>query len=115
MKKELFIELGKLQSISKMCNALYLEAKTAIKNILKDYEDGLVVTQEMGIPHTAVDFSDVDENDIPKQKVIDSLDYDKDGDTIVAFFSDGTKSTNFAFDDIAYLMEDILQDFEWEI
>lgn len=63
-----------------------------------------------GIPHTAIDLNDEDEDGICKQKQIESL-YNKKligGQSVVMVrFTDGTESDNVAFDDIAYLIEEL--------
>ena len=74
-----------------------------------------VCVQTDGIPHTAIDYND-EEDGTPKHKQIDSL-YSKhtiDGDVIIVTFTDGTESDSVAFDDIAYLVEELEMGFVYE-
>lgn len=93
-----------LNSIESLC-------KNKLHDFLTRYGKVLDIEHEQGVPHTAVDFNDPlpDGNDTPKQKRICGL-YSKKN-KIVAQFTDGTESDYFAFDDIAYLIEEIYLEY----
>ena len=80
-------------------------------NTLRGKEDMIYVGHECGIPHTATDFGDCDENDIPKTKVFEYIGISNECLTIM--FEDGTKSVDFAIDDLAYLLDDISSEIQY--
>ena len=86
------------------------------QNIFNDVENNGVyyayVGHECGIPHTATDFSDEDENGVAKTKVIEYIGYNPAVKKLEALFEDGTKSTYFAIDDLAYLWDDLRDELE---
>jgi len=100
--KKLYSELTglaiALQSVESLC-------KSKLLDFLLKYGKPLDIEHEQGVPHTAVDFSDENDDNEPKQKRIAGL-YAKKM-KIVAQFTDGTESDNFAFDDIGYLIDEI--------
>lgn len=93
-----------LNSVESLC-------KSKLLDFLTRYGKVLDIEHEEGVPHTAVDFNDPEDdgNDTPKQKRICGL-YSKKH-KIVAKFTDGTESDYFAFDDIAYLIEEIYLEY----
>ncbi len=74
--------------------------------------DVLYVGHDCGIPHTATDFSDVDDNGVAKMKIFEYIRLTDDGELEVEF-EDGTKSTNFVIDDTSYLVDDILDEIKY--
>ena len=74
--------------------------------------DVLYVGHACGIPHTATDFSDVDDNGVAKMKIFEYIRLTDDGELEVEF-EDGTKSTNFVIDDTSYLVDDILDEIKY--
>ena len=93
-----------LNSIESLCKSKLFDFLTRSGKVLD-------IEHEQGVPHTAVDFNDCEDdgNETPKQKRICGL-YSKKG-KIVAQFTDGTESNNFAFDDIAYLIQEIYLEY----
>lgn len=75
-------------------------------------QNWVYVGHEMGIPHTATDFADRDENDIAKTKVFEYISCQKGLHKLAIQFEDGSESTDFAIDDLAYLMEDVLDEVQ---
>ena len=103
--------LGKAYSdIAKDIKEKLVELLTLF-NTLRGEEDMIYVGHECGIPHTATDFNDNDENGIPKTKVFEYIGISNERLTIT--FEDGTKSTDFAIDDLSYLLDDISSEIQY--
>ena len=114
MEKGFFVALGKIEVTRDIAIKLYNDTKELLTTILSYYGDGINLEHEMGIPHTAVDFNDNDENDIPKQKNIIALMFDENEKKLKAYFDDNTSSTDFGFDDITYLLDEVIEFFDYE-
>lgn len=114
MEKGFFVTLGKIEVTRDIAIKLYNDTKELLTIILSYYKDGINLEHEMGIPHTAVDFNDCDEYNIPKQKNIVALTFDENEKKLKAFFDDNTSSTDFGFDDITYLLDEVIDFFNYE-
>ena len=94
-----------LKGVSMALATVEQMAKKELTKFLELYGKTLDIEYEQGVPHTAFDFHEDDEDGQPKQKRLCGL-YTKNGN-LVAQFTDGTESTSFAIDDIAYLIDEI--------
>ena len=77
-------------------------------NTVRGKRTWISVEHEMGIPHTTVDFDDTDEYGIAKGKVFDALSVNPDTGKLELMSETGDILTNFAIDDLAYLVDDVL-------
>lgn len=89
-----------------------IELLIALNNINGE-QNWVYVGHEMGIPHTATDFADTDENGIAKTKVFEYISCQKGLHKLAIQFGNGSESTAFAIDDLAYLMEDVLNEIQY--
>jgi len=94
-----------LKGVSMTLTTVEQLAKKKLTEFVEKYGKVLMVEFEQGVPHTAFDFHEDDEDGQPKQKRLCGL-YTKDG-KLVAQFTDNTESDSFAIDDIAYLIDEI--------
>lgn len=89
------------------------ELFNSIPSLLTMTNECRINMEDIGeIPAHITDFDDEDDDGVVKNKIITAIYLD--GDDMVAECSDGTTTKNFSFEDMAYVMEYILQVVEEE-